>query len=120
MYIPTGFNTITPYFFVNNAEQFVEFLTEGLGGTEALRTLRPDGRIKNVQVRIGTMPNTLRRSACCSGWSRIWSVAGHDKPSATRLVAAHALVRVACVTRWPGIHAVTAATQPSSASRCAR
>lgn len=53
MYIPPGFNTITPYFFVKNAERFVEFLVDGFGGTEILRTLRPDSRIANVQVRIG-------------------------------------------------------------------
>lgn len=54
MYIPTGFGTITPYFFVKNAERFVSFLVKGFGGTEVLRSLRPDGRIANAQVRIGT------------------------------------------------------------------
>lgn len=54
MYIPPGFNTVTPYFFIEGAEQFVEFLIKGLGGTELMRTLRPDGRIANVQIRIGT------------------------------------------------------------------
>ncbi len=54
MYIPPGFGTVTPYFFVEEAETFVSFLVEGLGGTEVLRSLRPDGRIANAQVRIGT------------------------------------------------------------------
>lgn len=54
MYIPTGFGTVTPYFFVKDAEQFVSFLVKGFGGTEVLRSLRPDGRIANAQVRIGT------------------------------------------------------------------
>ena len=54
MYVPTGFNTVTPYFFVENAEQFVAFLVNGLGGVEVHRSVRPDGRIANVQVRIGT------------------------------------------------------------------
>ncbi len=54
MYIPPGFNTIAPYFFVSNAEKFVDFLVRGLGGAETLqRHLRPDGRIANAQVRIG-------------------------------------------------------------------
>ena len=53
MYVPPGFNTITPYLFVSGAEEFVSFLVDGLGGTETCRTLRPDGRIANVQVRIG-------------------------------------------------------------------
>ena len=54
MYIPPGFNTITPYFFVDDAEVFVSFLVQGLGGTETCRTMRPDGFIANVQVRLGT------------------------------------------------------------------
>ena len=54
MYVPPGFNTITPYFFVKGAEQFAAFLVRGFSGTELLRTLRPDGRIANVQVRIGS------------------------------------------------------------------
>ena len=54
MYIPPGFNTVTPYFFVTKAEAFVRFLVHGLGGTETCRTLRPDGLIANVQVRLGS------------------------------------------------------------------
>jgi PhnB protein len=54
MYIPPGFNTVTPYYFVENAESFVSFLVNGLGGAETCRTLRPDGRIANVQVQMGT------------------------------------------------------------------
>ncbi|WP_424195791.1 VOC family protein [Ampullimonas aquatilis] len=54
MYIPPGFNTITPYFFVRDAESFVTFLVKGLGGVETCRTLRPNGLIANVQVQLGT------------------------------------------------------------------
>jgi PhnB protein len=54
MYIPPGFNTVTPYFFAANAEAFVRFLVQGLGGTETCRTMRPNGLIANVQVRLGT------------------------------------------------------------------
>ena len=54
MYIPPGFGTVTPYFFVRDAEAFVAFLSKGLGGIEALRSLRPDGKIGNSQVRLGT------------------------------------------------------------------
>lgn len=53
MYIPPGFNTIAPYFFVQDAEAFVTFLVDGLGGTETCRTMRTGGSIQNVQVRIG-------------------------------------------------------------------
>lgn len=54
MNIPSGFNTVTPYFFVKDAESFVQFLVNGLGGVETCRTMRPDGQIANVQVRLGT------------------------------------------------------------------
>ena len=54
MYVPPGFATVTPYCFVAEAERFVRFLVEGLGGVETGRSLRPDGRIANGQVRIGT------------------------------------------------------------------
>lgn len=54
MNIPPGFNTVTPYFFVEDAARFVDFLVAGLGGTELLRHLRDDGQIANAQVRLGT------------------------------------------------------------------
>jgi PhnB protein len=54
LYIPPGFNTVTPYFFVENADSFVSFLLQGLGGTETCRTMRPNGQIANVQVKLGT------------------------------------------------------------------
>ncbi len=54
MYIPSGFGTVTPYMFVRDAEVFVGFLVAGLGGEETLRRLRPDGKIANAQVRLGT------------------------------------------------------------------
>jgi PhnB protein len=54
MYIPPGFNTVTPYFFVADAEAFVRFLVQGLGGIETCHTLRPNGLILNVQVKLGT------------------------------------------------------------------
>ncbi|MDB6060124.1 MAG: glyoxalase [Verrucomicrobiaceae bacterium] len=54
MYIPPGFNTVTPYFFVANAERFVAFLINGLSGIETCRTFRADGLIANVQIKLGT------------------------------------------------------------------
>jgi PhnB protein len=54
MYIPPGFHTVTPYFLVKDADLFVDFLVRGLGGSERFRNLRPDGKIANAQVRLGT------------------------------------------------------------------
>ena len=53
MRMPPGFNTVTPYFILEDAAAFIEFLVRGLGGEEILRHL--DGeRIANAQVRLGT------------------------------------------------------------------
>lgn len=54
MYVPPGFNTVTPYYFVSDAEAFVSFLLAGFGGREVCRTMRQDGKIQNVQVQLGT------------------------------------------------------------------
>ena len=53
MRMPPGFNTVTPYFILEDAAGFIDFLVRGLGGEEILRHL--DGeRIANAQVRLGT------------------------------------------------------------------
>ncbi len=53
MYIPEGFNTITPYFIVEDADVFIEFLKNAFGGVEIGRT-EMEGRIANAQIRLGT------------------------------------------------------------------
>lgn len=53
MTTPPGFATVTPYFFVDDAEGFVAFLIGGLGGEHDHTSLREDGRIANAQVRLG-------------------------------------------------------------------
>jgi PhnB protein len=40
MYVPPNFGTVTPYFIVDHAERFVDFLVNGPGGSEVLRHLR--------------------------------------------------------------------------------
>jgi PhnB protein len=53
VHIPPGFNTVTPYFFVDRAADFLTFLSQGLGGEELGRHMNGD-RIANAQVRLGT------------------------------------------------------------------
>ncbi len=53
MHIPPGFNTITPYLFVEHTDRLLAFLVEGLGGTELLRHMNGE-RIANAQVVLGT------------------------------------------------------------------
>ncbi len=52
MYIPEGFNTVAPYFVVDDAEALIKFLQTAFGGVETGRTVR-EGRIANVQIKIG-------------------------------------------------------------------
>ena len=53
MLIPPGFDTVTPYYMVDDAVSLVAFLIDGLNGVEVLRHMRPDGAIANAQVRLG-------------------------------------------------------------------
>ncbi|NNM13750.1 MAG: VOC family protein [Gammaproteobacteria bacterium] len=53
MYQPPGFGTVFPYFFVNNAEAFSSFLIKAFNAVELNRTLRPDGKIANLSMKIG-------------------------------------------------------------------
>lgn len=52
MYLPPGFNNITLYFLVQDAQGFLDFLRDGLQGSEVLRHM-DQGRIAHAQVRIG-------------------------------------------------------------------
>lgn len=51
--VPPGFNTVTPYFFVQEADRFIEFLVRGLGGVELARHMNGE-RIANAHVQLGT------------------------------------------------------------------
>lgn len=55
MIIPDGFGTVAPYVFVDDADAFAEFLQSAFGGEETVRSVTPDGRVANLQVRIGTV-----------------------------------------------------------------
>jgi PhnB protein len=48
-----GFNNIAPYFLVNGASKFLEFLISAFEATEHIRVPRPDGSIMHAEVAIG-------------------------------------------------------------------
>ncbi|HKN76725.1 MAG TPA: VOC family protein [Candidatus Acidoferrum sp.] len=48
-----GFNNIAPYFLVNGAAKFMEFLVTAFEATERIRVPRPDGSIMHAEVGIG-------------------------------------------------------------------
>jgi len=52
--VRAGFHTITPYLIVTNAAGLMEFIKEGLGGTEMFRVQRPGtDLIMHAEARIG-------------------------------------------------------------------
>ena len=62
MLMPPDFNTVTPYFFVDGAADFITFLVAGLGGTEIGRHMNGE-RIANAQVRLGTSTVMISESS---------------------------------------------------------
>ena len=51
MHVPPGFAAVTPYITVKDADAYVRFLEQALGGEEIGRSTMADGRIANCQVR---------------------------------------------------------------------
>ena len=53
MNTPAGFSTVTPYIFVDRADQFIEFLKSAFDVVEIGRSLRSDSKVANAQIKIG-------------------------------------------------------------------
>jgi PhnB protein len=51
--IPEGYRTYTPYYVVEGAGQFIDFLKKAFGAEETLRMPAPGGKIGHAEVRIG-------------------------------------------------------------------
>ena len=51
--IPDGYGTYTPYYVVEGAAEFIEFLKKAFGAEETVRMPAPAGRIGHAEVRIG-------------------------------------------------------------------
>lgn len=54
MHVPPGFAVVTPYVFVDGADDYARFLVAAFGGVETGRSSMPDGRIANLQLRFDT------------------------------------------------------------------
>jgi PhnB protein len=52
--IPDGYGTYTPYYVVDGAAEFIDFLNKAFGAEETLRMPAPGGRIGHAEVRIGS------------------------------------------------------------------
>jgi len=51
--IPEGYRTFTPYFVVEGASDFIEFLKKAFGAQEMFRFPAPGGKIGHAEVRLG-------------------------------------------------------------------
>ena len=51
--IPEGYHTFTPYFIVEGASDFIDFLKKAFGGNEIYRFPAPGGKIGHAEVRVG-------------------------------------------------------------------
>lgn len=51
--IPKGFRTITSYLIVNDGKGAIEFYKRAFAAKELTRSLTPDGKVMNAQIKIG-------------------------------------------------------------------
>ena len=51
--VKEGFRTVTPYFVVDGADRFIEFMKQAFEARPRDRHLRPDGTVMHADVRIG-------------------------------------------------------------------
>lgn len=54
MLVPEGFAVVTPYIVVKDADDYARFLEAAFGAREVGRSMAPDGRIANCQMRFDT------------------------------------------------------------------
>ncbi len=54
MHVPEGFAVVTPYIFVTGCANYIQFLETAFGAMEIGRTVDPNGRIANSQLRFDT------------------------------------------------------------------
>lgn len=52
-YVRPGLTSITPYFVLRGAAEFIEFLKGAFEGVERLRMPAPDGSIMHAEVEVG-------------------------------------------------------------------
>src|SRR6266446_3979397 len=51
--IPDGYHTVTPYLFIRNAAEALDFYKQAFGATEMVRMAMPDGKVMHAEIKIG-------------------------------------------------------------------
>ena len=60
---PEGYNSVTPYFTVSDADQLIDFLTAAFGASLVKTSRNDNGRIQHARMRIGTSIIMLNESS---------------------------------------------------------
>jgi len=92
MHIPTGFSEVTPYIFVDRADDYVRFMERAFGANEIGRSNGPDGRIANCQLKFGSATIMLSDASpqFPAGTSSFYLYVADADQSMTRAIAAGA------------------------------
>ena len=69
--IPEGYATFTPYYVVEGASDFIEFLKKAFGAQEIYRFPAPGGKLGHAEVRVGTSVVMLADTTAEYGASRM-------------------------------------------------
>ncbi len=77
--IPSGFGTVTSYLVVNDGNRAIEFYKKAFGAKELVKSLTPNGKVMNAQVKIGDsivmiedeVPGTQMKSPLSLGTSTV-------------------------------------------------
>jgi PhnB protein len=51
--IPEGYHSVTPYFVLEQAERFIDFVKRAFGARELYRMNTPDGKVTHAELQIG-------------------------------------------------------------------
>ena len=62
MKLPEGYQTITPYFTVSDADRLIEFIVEVFGGVIVVTNRYPTDRIQHARIRVGDSVIMLNES----------------------------------------------------------
>jgi len=99
---PPGFQQLTPYCFVRDADAFVRFLVDGLGARQQLCHRRPDGCIANAQLQLGdSMLMVSESSPDYPPMPASYYLFVDDAPAALARALAHGAQQVMAVADMP-------------------
>jgi PhnB protein len=74
--IPTGYEAITPYLIVDNANAAIEFYKRAFGASEVMRIPTPDGCVGHAELKVGGGHVMLADEICEMGGKSAKTIGG--------------------------------------------